>query len=456
MKGYVLIASCFIAIALARPMIKAPLNLVHHDIPHDERVKILQSIFPGNETSTPGYIDFPAMQTNFHFFYWMFESRTKYPAGVEAPTIFWFTGGPGCSSLTALFFENGPYHFKDDTDPSSIYVNPWSWNEKANLVFIDQPVGTGFSYADANVEERDEDEVAADMFLFFQGFYKKHPNLLKSDLYITGESYAGHYIPAISNKIVSENQQNNAGIPLKGIAIGNGLVDSLNQYPEYAKFAHDNKLIGEGTVLVAEAEMVACGAALKSKAYGIAFGLCNIVMSTVLSAAGNINVYDIREQCMVPPLCYQFSAGTTFLNQANVQAALGIPSGIQWEDCNFGVNGAFHKDWMTPMADRLLNVIAANHTVLIYSGTDDFICNYYGGRAWTAALEWPGQSAFNAAKYTQVNLQINGTTYNSGQYKVAKNFAWYEVLNAGHMVPMNQPQASLDMVNTLIAGGWRQ
>ena len=142
------------------------------------------NLFPGNDTWHADYITFPAAGTNFHFFSWTIASRND---PVHDPTIFWFTGGPGCASDLALFAENGPWHFHDPTDPTTIYVNPYSWNAKANLVFVDQPVGTGFSYADSDVYERNEDEVAADVYSFFQGYYKKYPELLQNPMFVIGE-----------------------------------------------------------------------------------------------------------------------------------------------------------------------------------------------------------------------------------------------------------------------------
>ena len=70
-----------------------------------------------------------------------------------------------------------------------------------------------------------------------------------------------------------------------------------------------------------------------------------------------------------------------FLNSAAVQTALGVPSGFQWQSCNFDVNSQFSQDWMHSMTTRLLNVLASNATVLIYSGKLDYICNYIGHQA---------------------------------------------------------------------------
>jgi len=207
----------------------------------------LKSLFPGNDVWESGYVDFPAAGTTFHFFYWMIQSRSD---PVNDPVVFWFTGGPGCASDLAIFAENGPWHFKDPSNPNTLYVNPYSWNNNATVVFVDQPVGTGFSYADANVYERNEDEVASDVYQFTQGFYQKYPKLLNNKLFVTGESYGGHYVPAISNKIVAMNQAgNNTKIPFEGCAIGNGLVDPLLQYPQYAPFVYSYGLISKFDVV---------------------------------------------------------------------------------------------------------------------------------------------------------------------------------------------------------------
>jgi len=100
-----------------------------------------------------------------------------------------------------LFYENGPWNF--DSDGKSLVSNPHSWNENANLVYVDQPIGTGFSKADdGSVMDTNEEEIADNMAQFMIHFLEKFPQLKHKDFYITGESYAGHYIPAISHNFL--------------------------------------------------------------------------------------------------------------------------------------------------------------------------------------------------------------------------------------------------------------
>jgi cathepsin A (carboxypeptidase C) len=116
------------------------------------------------------------------------------------PLVIWLSGGPGCSSGFGLFFENGPYSVNADM---TLNKNEYSWNNNANMVFVDQPVGTGFSHvADDKSYGEFEPELASDFYEFFVGFLDRFPEFKGRDLYITGESYAGHYIPAIASNFV--------------------------------------------------------------------------------------------------------------------------------------------------------------------------------------------------------------------------------------------------------------
>ena len=180
-----------------------------------------------NETWESGVIDLN-QNGGDDMFYWWFESRNS---AKDDPLVLWLTGGPGCASEIALFYENGPYQF--NADGKTLKMNPHAWNNNANLLYVDQPVGTGFSKAGSVTDyDTNEEEIADTMALFMENFLEKFPQLQGKDFYITGESYAGHYIPAISHNFFFKNKDK-LKINFKGMAIGNGLVDPYAQYPQY-------------------------------------------------------------------------------------------------------------------------------------------------------------------------------------------------------------------------------
>ncbi len=156
--------------------------------------------------------------------------------------------GPGCSSLTGLFMELGPC--RPAANGTDTKINKYSWNTAANIIFLDQPVNVGFSYTQGP-SPTNSDDAATDVTAFLQLFIQTYKKYSALPLHVTGESYAGHYIPAIGNKILEENLNKASGmLPLNlvSLAIGNGfflfdkgLTDPLVQYKYYPDMACDSK-----------------------------------------------------------------------------------------------------------------------------------------------------------------------------------------------------------------------
>jgi carboxypeptidase C (cathepsin A) len=158
----------------------------------------------------------------------------------------------------------------------------------SQILQIDQPVGTGFSFADKSADYvTNEVQVAEDIWEFLQQFFAGHPQYANLAFYIFGESYAGHYIPAIGQRIVQSNQKGQGNrINLKGMGIGNGFVDPPSQYRAYAEFLYQNKLLDYvSTVAYNDTVLPACEAAIASGLWPVALDVCNLGMQGVLSAA---------------------------------------------------------------------------------------------------------------------------------------------------------------------------
>jgi cathepsin A (carboxypeptidase C) len=340
-----------------------------------------------NETWYSGTVD---IRTDSDIFYWWFESRNDTK---NDPLVLWLTGGPGCASEIALFYENGPYKFMDDK--KTLTSNEHSWNSNANLLYVDQPVGTGFSKGPIIHLDTNEDQIAEDMAKFMIGFLEKYPQMQGKDFYITGESYAGHYIPAISHNFFFKHKDE-LKINFKGLAIGNGLVDPFLQYPQYDTFAYENKLIGEAQYEVLWGAFKGCQGLIESGVWVVAMDVCNLLMDSILGSplSPAFNVYDIREGCDKPPLCYDFSPADNLLAEKEILKILGV-EGRSWTECAEGVHMALLGDWMLNLAPKIADILNdGTLDVLVYSGDKDFICNWEGGNAWTNGCKWDGQKDF--------------------------------------------------------------
>jgi carboxypeptidase C (cathepsin A) len=191
------------------------------------------------------------------FFFWMARNRNPTYNPFNKKLLVWLNGGPGCSSMVGMMWENGPFTIHDAVDPVSnkldykLERNRFSWNEAADIVFVEQPIRTGYSTA-ANGAPiiHSEKQVARDFHNFLKSFLRVFTDLADAEVYISGESYAGMYIPSIAEYIVKA-QLSDAGVSypyinLQGVAIGNGVIDDPIQSASYTEYAYTHGLIPLG------------------------------------------------------------------------------------------------------------------------------------------------------------------------------------------------------------------
>lgn len=438
--------------------------------------------------SLSGYVDIRGSEydqngEDKHLFFWFFEKRTGKTTdspssyyssnknnNATIPLVLWLTGGPGCSSTLALLTENGPCSV--NSDGTTTTINPYSWTQVAHVLWLDQPAGVGFSYG----QETDSNEqmVSEDAYYFLQAFFQQFPQYQANPLFIVGESYGGHYAPAIAHRIWKGNQQINnkqerdddeddlIRLNLSGLAVGNGLTDPEHQYPSYVDMATNNShhitiFRDDGTTVNAMRSIIPkcvaliqqCNAGdsiIHTFACQSAFLLCNTGLTSPYQMTG-LNPYDIRKQCQVPPLCYDFSHIQHFLNLESTKQALHVDEqhSHAWESCNFGINLKFHTDWMKDFSGYVADLLNDDIPALIYAGDVDYICNYLGNHAWTLALQWKGTKEFTAA--TEHDWKGRGWA------RTAQGFTFLQVYDAGHMVPTDQPVVALDMIGNFLYGG---
>jgi carboxypeptidase C (cathepsin A) len=173
-----------------------------------------------------GYIPLGDTSKRIHY---MFLTSQNDP--VNDPLLIWFNGGPGCSSMLAWAQENGPYLQSNDNE--TFIENEHAWNKFSNMLYIEQPAGVGYSYCDyENHPEdcsHDDNSIARDNLAVILAWYEKFSEYKKHDLFISGESYSGIYVPYTANAIYHHNQaakSSGAFQPnLQGFMVGNGVTN---------------------------------------------------------------------------------------------------------------------------------------------------------------------------------------------------------------------------------------
>ncbi|CAK4069478.1 unnamed protein product [Aphanomyces euteiches] len=379
------------------------------------------------------------------YFHWYFESRNDPKTD---PLVVWLNGGPGASSMIGFLSENGPCNIQLDL---SLKYNPYSWNSRANVLWLDQPANTGFSTGSPAKPEN----ISPYVYSFLQGFLAKHPDLHGRPLYITGESYGGHYVPVIAHTIIKENEKKlKPHLNLQGIAIGNGITNTAVQ----AEHELDQAIHNTYNVTVMSKEQLvalnktgdACVALLRecavNKTVCSSAGVCFFSFGSNVTSIHSLNPFDMRETCHGNSCNAHEDAVQKFLNTPRVLSFLGLPSTFNYSTGNGQIFVSFTADLATNYAPFVETVLNAGLRVILYAGDADMACNWQGNNVWPNLLSWHGAKDY--AKTDFKPFKVNGTEV--GQFRATSQLAFVRLYNAGHMVPRQQPVAALSVLTHLL------
>ncbi|KAF8265772.1 serine carboxypeptidase [Lactarius quietus] len=415
-----------------------------------------------------GYLD---VTDGKHLFFWFFESRSN-PS--KDPLVLWLNGGPGCSSSTGLLFELGPCTITDEGKNTTF--NPYSWTNRANVIFLDQPVGVGYSYSSDGSRVNTSPAAGLDVYAFLELFVTRFPKYASLPFHIAAESYGGTYAPNIASVIYKKNKELAAApnpelarINLASVILANGITDPYIQMasvPDYAcngPFPIYDDPNGPQCVAL-RSKVPTCQRLIKtcynynSRATCVPASLyCYGQLMGPLQQTG-LNLYDVRRKCdrskdADGPLCYKEIGWTEiWLNDPKTKAALGADPSKKFDACNMQVNEAFffQGDGMHNSAILLPELINDGVRLLVYAGNADMMCNYIGNEAWVEKLENKFHKEFEDAPSIPWVLEHSGRV--AGEVRAAGggglgagNVTFVNVHDAGHMVPHDQPEAALDM-----------
>jgi len=399
-------------------------------------------------------------------FYWLFEAEDS---PLEKPLVIWLNGGPGCSSMDGLFLELGPLRLDPNSTPGEerIMVNPHGWHKAANMLFIDQPVGTGFAYTSSGAYCKTDEAITEHFHHFLLEFFRLHPQYTSPaataaatappatrPLYLAGESHAGHYIPFMVADLLKRNGVGGRTLTfdLRGAALGNPWIDPFTQY-DVSDFMHGLGLITHGQKnKCKEAERVCQGSLKRGRnSDPTCFGLLDHAIAAAGDGHKAPSMYDTRRyvasQSEFPP---GKAALGKYLNRADVRAAIHASSTPhKWVECADPPYFALAKQDGKGATAELGAVLNAHVNVLVFVGQFDVICNHLGVERMLEHLDWSGRDDWLMAD----NFAFSVGGQPVGYVKANAHLGFMTVLSAGHMVPMDQPSVALEMMRRFVGGG---
>lgn len=393
-----------------------------------------------------GYI--PVDNLGTYIFYHLYPSNGGLNASASLnnsdPLILWMQGGPGCSDWLGFFLENGPYTIINTTQGTQIPVlTDINWNQGYNILYVDQPPGTGFSPVGNGVDITNSMQAAEYMQTFLVSFFGIYTSLSQNKFFIFGESYAGHYIPSLASTLVANKATNN--INLSGVAIGDGLVNPYYHAMAWWQASYSVGIVDLDWAQSLKQQGLTAQSAFNQGNFSGVSDIFNNIMGllTETSETGVSDIDDYRSDGdgSIPP--YEF-----LIEETDFRTAYGIDPSVQYSDCAEQVGSDFNSDIGVSYAGNITYLLNSNTPVLLYNGQDDMCIPIAGTRGWIDNLSWSYAKPWIAipTKLFELGGNVVGTK------KSYHGLSFAVIYKAGHMVPMYQPAVAKSMIDQFIAG----
>ncbi|KAL5992719.1 hypothetical protein ACLOJK_013638 [Asimina triloba] len=377
----------------------------------------------------------------------LFYYFTESPENASTkPLVLWLNGGPGCSSLIGAMTELGP--FRVNPDGKTLFRNDYAWNNVANVIYLESPAGVGFSYSNtsSDYDLSGDKRTAEDAYAFLVNWLERFPQYKTRDFYITGESYAGHYVPQLAYTILlNNNHTNQTIINLKGIAVGNGYFDEDANTKGNFDFLWTHAMISDET-----------NAGINANCYGNRTDLCSKYENEVRIDMRGIDGYNIYA-----PLCPTDTTSRkhysdimnydpcsedymiAYLNNAEVQKTMHanvtrLP--YEWSECSSLFTWHDMPSTVLPTIDKLA---ASGLRIWLYTGDMDSVCPITGTRYSIHKL---GYGVDTPWRSWHSQNEVGGYVVNY------KGLVLVTVRGAGHFVPSYQPSRALTMISSFLRG----
>ncbi|RMZ69890.1 carboxypeptidase cpd [Pyrenophora seminiperda CCB06] len=409
-------------------------------------------------------------------YFWFFPSENK---DADDEITIWLNGGPGCSSLEGFLQENGPISWQYGSGPGPVY-NPWNWANLTNMVWVEQPVGTGFTQGKPTATS--QEEIAADFLGFFKNFVKTF-GLENRKVYITGESYAGRYVPYIADAMLSANDS--CYYDVKGVMFYDPsiapdvLLDEIPSVPFVDKWAGLFNL-NETFMANIHERADACGYTEYMEKYLTFPPPSKLPMPTKDSQTPNCSIWnDIVNAVMLTNPCFDvYAVATTcpllwdplgfpgsfdylppgtdiYFNRTDVQKAINAP--IQpWAECSSGV---LDTDTSPQSSYEVIpRIIDALDRTIIAHGELDFILLYNGTLMAIQNMTWGGMQGFQKPPtddfYVPYHTDMSQTSLSAkgvmGKTITERKLTYVQQALSGHMVPQYQPSSAYRQLEFLL------
>ncbi|GAB6028846.1 hypothetical protein CHUAL_004650 [Chamberlinius hualienensis] len=384
---------------------------------------------------------------NSNIFFW-FVPTPMQNMTQKYPLIVWLTSGNGVSGLLSAIGEFGPFQLSSD----GIKLEPRenSWSSMANLLFIDAPVGTGFSFTEnEDGYACNSSDVAQQIFTSLMQFFKVFPEYLNNDLYLAAESYAARYTATLSYRIYYENPYLECPLNIKGVINISPEFDyryMINISSQLFSFG----LLSESECEVFQKQESEVAHLLNLKAYGTAMSAFNSLILgqfwptlTTYQTLTGLESYKNIDQ---PYNSYNYSDVVTFLNRPDIRQAFHAGNAT-FQNASV-VIGRVYDDVMVSYTPWLQDMLNKGYKWLMVLGQFGILVNPVDFNCFIDSINWKASDEYAHAERNHLMLDNEVVAY----VTPVKNLALATVLQAGQVVAADKPNIMANILQKFLLG----
>ncbi|XP_026467969.1 retinoid-inducible serine carboxypeptidase-like [Ctenocephalides felis] len=421
-----------------------------------------QGIGPGEQDW--GYV---TVREGAHMFWWLYHTTAPVSDSAERPLVVWLQGGPGASSTGYGNFE--------ELGPLDINLNErnYTWVKEMNVLFIDNPVGSGFSYTDKYEHfTKNNHDIAMDLVQLMHVFFKLQPKFKTVPFYVVAESYGGKMAAEFVYELYNEIQAGKIECNLKGVVLGDSWISPMDSVWAWAPYLYNNGIVdkkGYNAIMEAANETQE---AFDDRDFEEATNKWAYTEYVIMNYTSNVDFYNILEKVSERnkrALMEAFESSTRdglFELMANygrraadplntlmnglVAEVLDIPKDVRWGQQSSQTFQVLKGDFMKPcieMVENLLN--KTDLEVVVFTGQLDLIVNTPGTIKWVSKLRWPEKEQWSES----IRYPLTVKSIVEGYYQKYGRFSLYWINRSGHMVPNDNPAAMGKILRDLTSYG---
>ncbi|XP_006650163.1 serine carboxypeptidase-like 51 [Oryza brachyantha] len=424
----------------------------------------------GDGSELWGYVQ---VRSKAHLFWWYYRSpRRASSPGKAWPTVLWLQGGPGASGVgLGNFLEVGPLDV-------NLKPRDSTWLQKADLIFVDNPVGVGYSYAeDPSALVTTDWQAATDATELLRALAGEIPALPTSPLFLVAESYGGKYAATLGVSLAKAIRSGDLKLTLGGVALGDSWISPEDFTLAYTPLLLDVSRLDDNAGDEASKkaatvkEQIAAGQLADSqRSWADLLGFID-------KKSASVDMYNFLLDSGMDPVSASSSSPSSPSPASNAQLTkystyLGtqaadsgsntingimngvikeklkiIPKNLKWQELSDPVYNALVNDFMKPRINEIDELLSYGINVTVYNGQLDVICSTIGAEAWVKKLKWDGLNNF--LSLPRQPLQCGSSRGTKAFVRSYKNLHFYWILGAGHFVPVDQPCIALSMISSI-------